>query len=83
MTIGDGPVHIDPLLIHPIVRSLCCCQNFVESTEAKSDGEDVAKMLNKLVDFVHMSNVFVRLESSKIYLEIILPLHLGKCSFRH
>ncbi len=49
MTIGDGPFPIDPLLFHPIVRSLCCCQNFLESAETRDgkNGEDVAKMLNK------------------------------------
>jgi len=54
VTVNDGPIPIDPLLLHPISRSLCCCQNSAECAEERSDDEDIAeKILVKLVNFVN------------------------------
>lgn len=51
MTPVDRPFPMDPLLFHPIVRILCCCQNFQDVGEARDDNdvEDAAMMINKLV----------------------------------
>jgi hypothetical protein len=46
---GGGWSRVDPLLFHPIVRSLCCCVDQIHGLETKTatEEEDLAQILTK------------------------------------